>query len=390
MKKVGVVTGARSEFGLLLSIIKGIRESKKMKLILYVTGMHLLREFGSTINEIKNFNFPNMRIIPMYDDKSSRSDFRYLGDSISNAVKNFVHSFQTDSPDIILLTGDRAEMLAAGIAAATLKLPIAHIHGGDIAENAQIDEQIRHALTKFSHLHFTATELSMKRVLQMGEEDWRVYCVGSPDIDAIIENDLLSKQDLYRQLGIANQFQDNEEFVLCVQHPAVAEAEKSGQYMQDTLTSLERLGKQVILIYPNNDPGSDLIIDEIKNKEDNPRFHIYRSLERKVYLSVMKYALFMIGNSSSGIIESATFHLPVVNIGIRNLNRETSENVINVSYDSESIWKEIQKAISPEFRQFCLQVKSKYGDGTASKKILQVLGNIEINYTLLDKKFVLR
>ncbi len=389
MKKIGIITGARSEFGLLALTIKRVSESKKLSLLLYVTGMHLLQEFGHTVDEVKK-DFPNVRIIPMYDEKASLNDTAYVGNSLSKAVKNFVEAFKVDLPDIIILTGDRVEMMAAGVAAATLRIPIAHVHGGDVAENAQIDEQIRHALTKFAHVHFPATELSKKRIIQMGEEEWRVHCVGSPVIDSIVEDNLLSKNELCERLGLPSQILGNEDIVLCVQHPSVAEAKKSGHYMKDTLACLERLGKHVILVYPNNDPGSDLIITEIKKIEGNPLFTIYRNLERVVYLSVMKYALFMIGNSSSGIIESTTFHLPVVNIGVRNLNREASENVINVSYGIVPIWNGIQKALSSEFRQFCQHVQNKYGDGTTSKQIVQILENIEINYKLLDKKFVLR
>lgn len=390
MKKIGVVTGTRAEFGLLIPFLEKVVNSPHLELLLYVTGIHLLKKFGNTIEEIQKYNFPNVRVIPMYEEFETENNMTYIAKSISLAIPSFAQAFVEDQPDLLVITGDRVEMLAAAIASATLKLPIAHIHGGDVAENAQIDEQIRHALTKFSHLHFTATELSKTRVLQMGEEDWRVYNVGSPDLDYISNFELYTKEELYEQLNLRQLYEQAEELVLCIYHPNISEAEKSGEYMEEILRCLLDLDKHVILLYPNNDPGHQFIIDEIEKVRGNPKFHIFANLDRKTYLSVMQNALFMIGNSSSGIIESAIFHLPVVNIGVRNLNRECSENVINVKNDVDKINEGIQTAISSEFKEFCKTVENKYGNGTAGDQIVTIIENIDINYKLLDKKFVLR
>ncbi len=389
IKKIAVITGARSEFGILIPIIERIIKSEKLKLILYATGMHLLEEYGSSIEEIQSLNYPNLKIVPMYDEEHDQNSKTFIGKSISLGISNFTDSFSKDKPDIVLILGDRVEMISATISAATQNIALAHIHGGDVSENAQIDEQIRHAITKLSHLHFTATELSKKRVIQMGEENWRVYNTGSPSIDYIKDTQFFTKEKLIQMLQLEDKILPEDDIILCIQHPTIFESEKSGVFFKETLECLKRLGKHTIIIYPNNDPGSDLIIDIIKKSENVPIFHIFKNLERKKYLSIMKHALFMIGNSSSGIIESALFKLPVLNIGIRNLNRECSDNVVTIKNGTDNIWEGIQKIIDPKFINFCKSIRNIYGDGNASEKIVKILEEIELNYHLFNKKFIL-
>ena len=388
-RKIAVITGSRSEFGILKPVIEKIIESKRLELYLYVTGMHLLPKYGYTIDEIHRLHYPNMKKILMYNIDSNSIEKTYIGISISSAIDNFTQAFYKDKPDIILLLGDRVEMLAAGIAAAALNLPIAHIHGGDISENAQIDEQIRHSLTKISHLHFPATELSKKRILQMGEEEWRINNAGSPSLDNIYKFHLLSKRKLIKELKLDEIIREDDDIILCIQHPSIFEAEKSGIYMVEILECLKRLKKHIIIIFPNNDPGSHLIIDELEKVSNEPYFHVFTNLNRKIFLSILKNAIFMIGNSSSGMIETQIFYLPTLNIGIRNLNRESSENVVTVSNGKENIWKGIQKIMSSDYIKFCKSVKNLYGNGQASENIVKVLEQVEINYKLFNKKFIL-
>lgn len=390
MKKIAVISGARSDFGLIELIIEGIIKSKKLDLQLFITGMHLLKEYGDTINDFKNKNYPITKIVPFYAKISIQDKKNYTGFSISTGIKNFTKAFSESEPDLVLLSGDRVEMLAACIAAASLGISIAHIHGGDVSENAQIDEQIRHAITKFSHIHFTASKLSSQRVLQMGEEDWRVFNTGSPELDLIFQSPLFSKKELIDYLEIKEKISINDELILCIQHPSIYEAKNSGIYMGEILSCLKRLDMNTIIIYPNNDPGNELIIGEIEKNKEHKKFHIYSNLNRKLYLSLMKHAKFMIGNSSSGIIESTIFHLPVVNIGIRNLNRESSKNIITVQNGDEYIWKGIQTALSEEFREISNKAINFYGNGEASKRIVDILEQIEINDSLFRKKFILK
>ena len=391
-KKIGLVTGTRADFGAVQAVYKAIASIELYDPVLYITGMHLLQRFGTTVDEIVNDGIKTYKIVQMYEATSDlkSENLRFYVDSISKAIRGFGDAFSSEKPDLVILTGDRIEMLAACIAAAALKLPIAHVHGGDSAWSGQIDEQIRHAITKFSHLHFTATELSKKRILQMGEEEWRVFNTGSPNLDSTREERLLEKNELIKHLGLDGALNIADPIVLCVFHPSILNHMDSGKNARDMLECLKRLNEHVVIIYPNNDPGNELIIQELVRMEKESKFHIYRNLNRRVYLSIMKHAMFMIGNSSSGIIESALFHLPVVNIGDRNLDREASDNVVNVKQDPESIWNGIQLAISEDFKEKCARVENKYGDGTAGKKIGSILQKFQDFGSLLKKGFVIR
>jgi GDP/UDP-N,N'-diacetylbacillosamine 2-epimerase (hydrolysing) len=388
-KKIAVITGARSEFGIIELVIEEIIKSEVLDIDIYITGMHLLKKYGYTANIILERNYPNVKIVPFYNENQSPEELSYSGVSIANGVKQFTDVLYKDQPDIVLISGDRVEVIAVCIAAASLGIAIAHIHGGDVSENAQIDEQIRHAITKFSHLHFAASELSKKRILQMGEEGWRTSNTGSPEIDYIVNIPLFSKKELLDELEINDKVSYGKKLVLCLQHPNIFQAEKSGVFMGEILENLKDLGENVIIIYPNNDPGSNLIISEIERYRNEKIFHIFVNLSRKIFLSLMKHAYFMIGNSSSAIIETASFKLPVLNIGIRNLNRECSENVLSIENGKDSIKKGISKITSNKFIERCSNVESVYGDGQASKKINKILENIKIDEKLFKKKFVL-
>ncbi len=389
-RKIGLITGTRAEWGIIKAILTPATGSTMLKAQLYVTGMHLIPEFGNTVAEIRKEYKNDIIELPMYDPDAKERDASYYGKSFARAITNFIDSFTTNSPCMILVVGDRIEVMAACLAAALMKIPIAHVHGGDSADSGQIDEQIRHAITKISHLHFAATELSAQRIRQMGEEDWRVFVTGSPSLDFITNLELFSKKELIRELNLENKVSTQDDIILCVQHPNILNANDSGKYMAELMLCLKNLGLHVVIIYPNNDPGSELIIAEIKKNESNPKFHVYRNLDRKVYFSLIHHAIFMIGNSSSGIIESAIFHLPVVNVGIRNINRESSDNVVNVENGIDNINKGIQKVMAPSFRQFCKSVRNKYGDGGAGKRIVTILETIHIDDRLLKKQFILR
>ena len=377
-KNICVVTGTRADYGYLKLIIEKIEKSDKLNLILVVTGMHLLESHGNTIELIKKDKLPITKIIPMYKDNDATSIS--LGIAVGESIISFTKVFDELKPDLILILGDRYEPLAAAVSASTLKIPVAHIHGGDIS--GTVDEIIRHSITKLSHIHFPATPKSAERIKRMGEEEWRIYMVGSTSVDIAMAENLLEKKDLYDRYGLNS----SEKLILCVQHPNVYESEKAGEQIKVTLQALKDMDLQTIIIYPNNDLGSDLIIKEIEGQKTNPKFKIFKNLERVFYLSLLKHADVLIGNSSGGLIESPIYHLPVVNIGTRNKDRERVENVIDADFEIQSIKNAIQKAISKEFKEQCLQIKNPYGDGKASDRILEVLEDIEISDNLLIKK----
>lgn len=378
MKQICVVTGSRADYNYLKLIIEKIDISPELELLLIVTGMHLLKTYGHTIELIKKDKLNISKVIPMYEDHDSTAV--ELGKAVGRSIIEFTEALNDLKPDLLLVLGDRMESLVAVIAATTLKIPIAHVHGGDIS--GTVDENIRHAITKLSHLHFPATPRSFERIKRLGEEEWRINLVGSPTVDLILSESLLSKETICQKLGLIA----TESVVLCIQHPNVFESNQAGMQMRMTLQVLKELNLQTIIIYPNNDLGSDLIIEEIERNRSNSKFKIFKNLGRIDYLSLLKSADLLIGNSSGGLIETPVFKVPVVNIGTRNKNREQAANVINVDFNHDDIKKAVQKALSSDFKNSCSTILNPYGDGTASDKIVKILEDLEITEDLLIKK----
>ncbi|PIY19779.1 UDP-N-acetylglucosamine 2-epimerase (hydrolyzing) [Candidatus Desantisbacteria bacterium CG_4_10_14_3_um_filter_40_18] len=288
-------------------------------------------------------------------------------------------ALQRIQPDIILILGDRGEMLAGGIAGVYMNIPIAHLHGGEVS--GSIDEGIRHAITKLSHIHFPATRESARRIIRMGEEKERVFLVGAPGLDSILNEPLIPIEDL------RGQFELNGNFILLVQHPVVTEIDAIEKQIRATMEAVMSMGIQTIVLYPNADSGSQAIIRVINEFDNPPMIQIVKSLPHKIYLSLMKYARVLVGNSSSGIIEAPSFHLPVVNIGTRQQGRQRAINVIDVNCNREKIVEAIRFALCDrEFKAKVKSCKNPYGDGMASKRIVDVLSSIEIDNNLLQKR----
>ena len=326
MKKIAVVTGSRAEYGNIHILLKKIQKSKNLDLLLYVTGMHLLEKYGKTIELIKKDNIRIHKIIQMYPQEEIHS-LETLGNAIGKAIQGFTNAFYDDKPNLLLVPGDRFEVFSAVIAAASLDIPIAHIQGGDSAKSSQVDEKIRHSISKFAHLHFPACKSSAERLKKMGEEEWRIHNVGGVSLDQIYEMQLMDKEEIFKKYGL----NINETTVLCVYHPYIPEAEEAGNQMEEILNALKQLNLQSIIIYPNNDLGSDEIIHVIERNRKFKKFKIYKNIPRFDYLSLLKNIDLFIGNSSSGIVETPTFKLPFLNIGPRNKGRETGTNSINIS-----------------------------------------------------------
>lgn len=377
-RKIAVLTGTRAEYGLLKPIIKKIASDKDMELALIVAAMHLSDEFGETIKDIEKDGFPIAAKIETIIDKESPE---YVVKSMGVGIKTLPDILKNINPDILLVIADRAETMAATIAAAYMNIPIAHIHGGDIS--GHIDEPARHAITKFAHIHFPATQKSANRILRMGEEPWRVHVVGAPCMDTILNESFLSKEEVEKEFDIDL----SKPFLIMIQHSVSSEYDEAKENIDETLSAIKELGMQTIIVYPNSDAGGRKIIEEIEKMRNLPFIRIHKSIPHKKFLSLMKYASAMIGNSSSGIIESPAFHLPVVNIGTRQAGRECVNNVINADYDRDEIIDAIETAISPEFKASLVNCKSPYGDGCAAEKIVSALKNVEIDKNLMQKKW---
>lgn len=378
IKHVCVVTGSRAEYGYLKILMEKIEKSPKLQLSVIITGMHILKEYGNTIDIIKKDGIPIAKIIPMYDENNNFKSS--LGKKIGKAITDFTRTLDELEPDLLVVLGDRYEPFVAVIAATTLQIPIAHIHGGDISGN--VDENLRHAITKLSHIHFPGSSKSAERIKCLGEEEWRINMVGSPTIDNITSEGLLDRKELCSELGL----NIGQQIVVCLQHSNVYESEKAGEQMKTTLQVLKDLDLQVVIIYPNNDLGSNLIIDEINKNRNNKKFKIFKNLEREIYLSLLKNGELLIGNSSGGLIESPIFKLPVVNIGTRNRERESTENVINVKHNYNQIMNAVNKALSHKFKEICRRVVNPYGDGNSTDKIVKIIEELEILDKILIKK----
>lgn len=378
MKRIAVITGTRAEYGIFKPVLQAIKTNPRLKLSLIVVGMHLAAEFGYTVKEIENDHF---KIDSKIDVLHLKDTGVAMARSIGECIAKMADSLDRIKPDILLVLGDRSEMLAGAVAATYLGVSIAHIHGGDISGN--VDEPVRHAITKLAHIHFPATKESAARIIKMGEEPWRVHVVGAPGLDSALSKELPEPKQMAEKYGLDT----SKPIILVVQHSLVTEAEDAANQIRETLNAIVELGYQTIMIYPNADAGGRRMIEAIKEYEGYPFIKTFNSIPHEEYLSLMKLASLMVGNSSSGIIEAPSFGLPVVNVGTRQVGRQRSENIIDVGYNKEQIKKAINKALFDEkFKQKARNSQSIYGDGKAGKRIADILSETRINKRLLLKR----
>lgn len=380
MRKIGVVTVARSDYGIYKPILNKIQEDSELALYLIVSGMHLSPEFGMTVRAIEADGFA---IGDQFEMLLSSDSPEGVAKSVGLGVLGFAQSYARSQPDILLVLGDRFEMLSAVIASLPFKIPVAHLHGGESTEGL-IDEPIRHSITKMSHLHFVSTEVYGQRVIQMGEEPWRVHVSGAPSLDNLNEMDLLDLSALRNQTGLDLR----EQTLLVTYHPVTLEYENTEVQMTALLAALEDVGLPVVFTYPNADTQGRLIIDMIQQfSKRYSKAQIATNLGTQAYFSLMNCASAMVGNSSSGIIEAASFSLPVVNIGNRQRGRVHGRNVLDVGYTYSEILAGIQKATSSEFHHSLEGLTNPYGSGNAAGLIVDRLKAITLNETLLMKRF---
>jgi len=372
MRKVIYVTGTRADYGLMKNTLKMLNSSPKIKLSICITGMHLLPEFGNTETEIEGDEINICeRIRVDLDSISGESMAKALSIQLSEMLK----VFQREEPNIVLLLGDRGEMLAAAIAAVHLNIPIAHIHGGE--RSGSIDESIRHAITKLSHYHFVATEFARKRLVRMGELSKNIHITGAPGIDGLTSLPFKDKGDLCYE----SSFNPEKPLALVVFHPVVQEALSAGKQAKIILEAIFDSELQSVCLMPNSDAGGSEIRAVLNQYKDKKDFLTYTHLPREVYISWMKAADLMIGNSSSGIIEAASFGLKVINIGMRQNKRERGENVVDVDIDPLMIKQAIKKALkSPRISNHNI-----YGNGSAGSHILNLLETLPLSGDILNK-----
>ena len=374
-RKISVITGSRAEYGILRPVLYEIKKHPKLKLHLIITGMHLSKKYGYTINEIKKDGFEINSIMDMIPKGNTTFD---MAIALGQGITKFAKIFQKSKPDINLVLGDRDEILAASIAAYHMNIPNAHIHGGERTKGG-IDEYNRHAITKMSNIHFAVTKKSKQRIVKMGENPKYVFHTGSPSIDDILSNKISAKKILQQKYG----FKFNGEEVILLQHPLTTSSETSDEEIKNTLNAIKKFQRPIIAIAPNSDAGNKEIFKNLKEfSRKLKNMKVYENVPRKDYLGLLKNCGVLVGNSSSGMVEGSYFNIPVVNIGIRQQGRERGKNVIDASNSIISIQKAIEKA----FKNNRNNTDLIFGNGRASKKIVSKLAQIKLDKKLIQKQ----
>ncbi len=377
MRKIAVITGTRADYGIYKSVLHSIKAISELDLSLLVIGMHLSSEFGYTLKEIEKDNYKIYAKINVLHSKDSRED---MAKNIGVLIAELSEQLALLNPDILLILGDRGEMLAGAISATYLGIPIAHIHGGDISGN--VDDPVRHAITKLAHIHLPATPESAQRILKMGEEPWRIHVVGAPGLD-LIRAAVANPHEIIKKYKIDL----SKSLILVAQHPVVSEIEFAGSQIIETLDAIKELALPTIWIYPNADAGGRKMIDAIKKYQNYSFIQTFQSIPHEDYFGLMNLASVLVGNSSSGIIEAPSFNLPVINIGTRQLGRQREKNVIDVDYNKSEIIEAIKGVLKNTVNKKVSHFpNSLYGDGTAGIKIAQILSRIEIDKHLTIKR----
>lgn len=377
-RTIAVVTSSRADYGHLYWPLRDLSEADSVDLRIVALGPHLSPEFGHTFQEIEKDGFAiHARVECLL---SSDSDIG-MAKTIGVAVLGLADLFGRMRPDLLLLIADRYEMLAPASVALALRIPIAHIEGGEVSEGA-IDDAVRNALTKMSHIHFTSTYAARQRVINMGEEEWRVHRAGAPSLDHLRRRTLLTREEVESRLHV-----DLSSPPLLVAYHPVTLARDTIEEADALLAALEGVPDQILFCYPNSDAGSRALIDRTKSfLASRGRGEIFTNLDPVTYWSLLPQVGMLVGNSSSGIMETASFALPTVNIGIRQQGRERASNVLDAAANKASILKAMEIARTAKFRESLAGMVNPYGEGHASEKIVEVLTTVPLTRDLLVKR----
>jgi UDP-N-acetylglucosamine 2-epimerase (non-hydrolysing)/GDP/UDP-N,N'-diacetylbacillosamine 2-epimerase (hydrolysing) len=376
-RRIGVVTTSRADYSHLYWPLRELAANPAVELGVFVLGAHLSPEFGSTIQEIERDGFPIKARIECL--LSSDTDTG-MAKTIGIAILGLADALTNWRPDLLLLIADRYEMLAPASVATALRIPIAHIEGGEISQGA-IDDQIRNALTKLAHIHFTSTETARRRVIAMGEEPWRVTHAGAPSLDHLRRSKLLDRTTLEARLGITFA----PPAILVADHPVTILRETTAEY--DALfCALAAAPGQLLFVYPNSDAGSYALIERTRSlAATRSGTHIFVNLDVVTYWSLLGQVDAMVGNSSSGIMEAASFALPTVNVGMRQQGRERARNILDAPAETAAILSAITQALDPEFRESLRGMANPYGNGTAAETISRVLSTVPLDNLLIKQ-----
>lgn len=374
MKKIIFLTGTRADYGKLKSLMKKVEESDKFELHVFVTGMHMLQKYGSTYHEVEKDEFKN---IYKYINQKSSSNHQ-MDIALSNTIVGLSNYCDEISPDMVVVHGDRLEALAGAIVGAFNNIKVMHIEGGEVS--GTIDESIRHSITKMAHFHLVANEEAKKRIMQLGEKEESIFVFGSPDIDIMYSDNLPSIDEVKEKYDIGF-----ENYAILMYHPVTTELDKLEENIKQVVDAVIESGKNYIVIYPNNDSGSDIILKEYKRFKNNNKFTVYPSMRFEYFLTLLKKCDFIIGNSSSGIREACAYGKVAIDIGNRQKGRynECISNITHVFEEKKDILVAIKQS-----KNFDEVAMSYFGDGKSDEKFLEIISNDYIWKSNIQKKFI--
>ena len=356
MKKILFLTGTRADFGKIKSLIQILESNEAFEVFVFVTGMHLQEEYGYTLIEIERCGFKNVHTFENHTHETT------MDLTLAKTIEGLSAYVKTVNPDMIVVHGDRVETLAGAIVGSLNNILVAHIEGGELS--GTVDELIRHSVSKLSHIHFVSNGDAKKRLLQMGETEASVYKIGSPDIDIMFSNALPT-------LAVVKKYYEIpfEAYAIVMFHPVTTEAAAIKKQASDFVDALIEDYHNYVVIYPNNDLGSQAIIDAYKTLKNNERFRVFPSLRFEYFLTLLKNTQFIIGNSSAGIREAPYYGIPIINIGTRQLNRAVHADIINVNYDAKSIGDALQNIDQHQI----ITTTTDFGKGNSAELFLEAI-----------------
>jgi UDP-N-acetylglucosamine 2-epimerase (non-hydrolysing)/GDP/UDP-N,N'-diacetylbacillosamine 2-epimerase (hydrolysing) len=375
-RTIAVVTERRADYSRFKPILELIRQDPELDYKLIVTGISLLKEHGHDIEVIQRDGFEIEAVLPMFREDAPDTGGEMVR-ALGRVLPALVDTFERLRPDFILTGFDIGANFAAAVAGAHMNIPVAHIQGGEVT--GSIDESLRHAMSKFAHMHFPATEASAQRLIRMGEDPRNIYVVGCPSLDVVLGAPVVLKADVLA----AHDLDPAHPYVVILQHPVTTEVEQAGEQMAETLAAVQELELQGVLIYPNNDAGAQQIIRQIQRS----RITVVRSLPPEGFVNLVRYAAALVGNSSSGIHETASLGVPTVNVGTRQQGRERGQNVLDVRCDRREIRQAVATALYDEaFKARVALRVNPYGDGRSAERIVRILKTVTLD-NLIQKRF---
>jgi len=370
MKKILFLTGTRADFGKIKSLISTLENNQEFEVFVFVTGMHLQKEYGYTLIEIERCNFKNIHAFQNHTHETT------MDLTLAKTIEGFSSYCKKINPDLIVIHGDRVETLAGAIVGSLNNILVAHIEGGELS--GTVDELIRHSVTKLSHIHFVSNDEAAKRLLQMGEIKSSIFTIGSPDIDVMFSENLPTEETVKEYYQI-----DFDQYAIVMFHPVTTEDKQMKHYADDFVASLLAVEENFVVIYPNNDLGSRHIIEAFQKLKDNPKFRIFPSIRFEYFLVLLKNAKFIIGNSSAGIREAPYYGIPIINIGTRQQNRTLNADIINVDYQKENIIGVLHSVINHKISP----TSNDFGKGNSAELFLNSLLSSKIWEINHQKKF---